>query len=72
VASAAHRNTTRSEGTNHKAPTTSKNAKYHTVKRGETLTSIAESYNTSVAALKRDNPKLAANLRAGDIVVIYK
>ncbi len=47
-------------------------AKYHKVKKGETLSSIAESYNTTVAALKRDNPKLAANLRAGDVLVIRK
>jgi membrane-bound lytic murein transglycosylase D len=47
-------------------------AKYHKVRKGETLSSIAESYNTSVAELKRDNPKLAASLRAGDVVVIHK
>jgi len=55
-----------------KATTTASAAKYHKVKKGETLSSIAESYNTSVAALKRDNPKLAASLRAGDVVVIHK
>ena len=47
-------------------------AKYHKVKTGETLSSIAESNHTSVAALKRDNPKLAATLRAGDVLVIRK
>lgn len=47
-------------------------SKYHKVKKGETLSSIAGSYNTSVAALKRDNPKLAANLRTGDVLVIHK
>ena len=47
-------------------------AKYHKVKRGETLSSIAESNHTSVAALKRDNPKLAADLRAGEVLVIRK
>ena len=52
--------------------TAAKAAKYHKVKKGETLSSIAESYNTSVAALKRDNPKLAASLRAGDVLVIHK
>ncbi len=72
VASSSHRQGLGPEDTKHKASRTNKSAKYHTVKRGETLTSIAESYNTSVAVLKRDNPKLAANLRAGDIVVIYK
>jgi len=50
----------------------SQSSKYHKVKKGETLSSIADSYNTSVAALKRDNPKLAANLRAGDVLVIHK
>ena len=47
-------------------------AKYHKVKKGETLSSIAESNHTSVAALKRDNPKLAADLRAGDVLLIRK
>ena len=55
----------------HKAPN-SQAAKYHKVQRGETLSSIAESNHTSVAALKRANPKLAANLRAGDVLVIRK
>ena len=50
----------------------SADSKYHTVKKGETLSSIAETNHTSVAALKRDNPKLAANLRAGDVLVIKK
>ena len=46
-------------------------AKYHKVKKGETLTSIAESNHTSVEALKRDNPKLAAaKVRPGDVLVI--
>jgi membrane-bound lytic murein transglycosylase D len=47
-------------------------AKYrtHTVKRGETLHSIASSYNTTVAALKRDNGKLLTNLRPGQVLVI--
>jgi membrane-bound lytic murein transglycosylase D len=47
-------------------------AKYHKVKKGETLSSIAQSNHTSVAALKRDNPKLAAELRAGEVLVIRK
>ncbi len=50
----------------------SESAKYHKVKKGETLSSIAESNHTSVEELKRDNPNLAANLRAGDILVIRK
>ena len=47
-------------------------AKYHKVKKGETLSSIAESNHTSVAALRRDNPRLAANLRAGEVLLIKK
>jgi membrane-bound lytic murein transglycosylase D len=78
VASSSHSGAT-AKGS-HKATTTTASrtsttataAKYHKVKKGETLSSIAESYNTSVAALKRDNPKLSANLRAGDVLVIHK
>ncbi len=47
-------------------------AKYHKVRKGETLSSIAETNHTSVAALKRDNPKLSANLRAGEVLLIRK
>ena len=50
----------------------SQTAKYHKVKKGETLSSIAESNHTSVAALKRDNPNLDANLRAGEVLLIRK
>ncbi len=41
----------------------------HTVKQGETFTSIASSYKTSVAALKRDNQNVAT-LRPGMVLVI--
>ena len=51
---------------------TSQSHKYHTVKKGETLDSIAESNHISVAELKRDNPKLTANLRAGEVLLIRK
>ena len=50
----------------------SQTAKYHKVKKGETLAGIAESNHTSVAALKRDNPNLDATLQAGDVLVIRK
>ncbi len=50
----------------------SQTSKYHTVKKGETLSSIAETNHISVEALKRDNPKIAANLRAGEVLVIKK
>jgi membrane-bound lytic murein transglycosylase D len=42
---------------------------HHTVKRGETLYSIANSYKTTVAALKQNNANLAT-LRPGMILVI--
>lgn len=44
----------------------------HTVKKGETLNSIAENYGTTVAALRRDNPKIAKNLQPGQVLVISK
>ena len=46
-----------------------KAVKHHRVKQGETLYSIASSYNTTVDALKRDNRNLAI-LRPGMILVI--
>ena len=42
---------------------------HHKVKRGETLSSIANSYNTTVAALKRANRNVAT-LRPGMILVV--
>ena len=44
----------------------------HTVKKGETLSSIAEHYGTTVEALKRDNRSMAKNLKAGQVLVITK
>jgi membrane-bound lytic murein transglycosylase D len=44
----------------------------HKVRRGETLYSIANQYNTSVASLRRTNGKVAANLRAGAVLVIQE
>jgi LysM repeat protein len=41
----------------------------HKVKSGETLYSIANTYNTSVAALKRDNGNIAT-LKPGMILVV--
>ncbi len=52
-------------------PTPTPNAVlHHRVKRGETLTSIATSYNTTVSALKHDNRNIAA-LRPGMILVVH-
>jgi LysM repeat protein len=42
----------------------------HTVKPGETLYSIANSYNTTVNALKHDNRDIAV-LRPGMILVVH-
>ncbi len=44
----------------------------HKVKKGETLSSIADNYGTTVAALRRDNPKIAKSLKAGQVLVISK
>jgi membrane-bound lytic murein transglycosylase D len=50
-------------------PTTTNAVLHHKVKAGETLFSIASSYNTSVTALKRDNRDVAI-LRPGMILVV--
>jgi peptidoglycan lytic transglycosylase D len=42
---------------------------HHKVKQGETLSSIATSYNTTVSALQRDNGKVAT-LRPGMILIV--
>ncbi len=51
------------------APASSK-VVHHTVRKGETLGSIASAYSTTVTALKRDNRSVAANLRPGSVLVI--
>jgi LysM repeat protein len=52
------------------APETASNAVvHHKVKQGETLYSIASSYNTTVSALKQSNRNIAT-LRPGMILVI--
>ncbi len=43
---------------------------HHKVKKGETLYSIASTYNTTVQALRRDNGKLASVIHPGDVLVI--
>jgi membrane-bound lytic murein transglycosylase D len=59
---------TASSGTN--SGTTSAGVIHHKVKPGETLYSIATSYNTTVTALKQDNRNLAA-LRPGMILIVH-
>jgi membrane-bound lytic murein transglycosylase D len=51
------------------AAATHETVKHHTVKQGETLYSIASSYNTTVSALKHDNRNLAV-LRPGMVLVV--
>jgi len=61
-----------SSRTHHQAGTQTASASavlHHKVKRGETLYSIATSYNTTVQALKHDNRNIAA-LRPGMILVV--
>jgi membrane-bound lytic murein transglycosylase D len=52
------------------ATSTSSTVLHHRVKRGETLSSIATSYNTTVQALKQDNRDVAT-LRPGMILVVH-
>ncbi len=42
----------------------------HKVKRGETLTSIANAYNTTIEQLKKDNALESSELRAGQVLLI--
>jgi peptidoglycan lytic transglycosylase D len=42
----------------------------HKVRKGETLTSIAEEYNTSVEALRKANHIDHSELRAGDVLIV--
>jgi LysM repeat protein len=53
-------------------PSQDTQATYHKVKKGETLSSIAHSYNTTVANLKKNNANASASLRAGEVLVISK
>src|ERR1700675_2238514 len=65
--------TKHSSGSRHRTgtQTASTNAVlHHRVKSGETLSSIANSYNTTVSALKHDNRNVAA-LRPGMILVVH-
>src|ERR1019366_9460735 len=63
--------TSRTSASGKKSTTAAKTPTHHTVKRGETLTSIASQYNLSVAELKKNNPAVA-KLRAGDVLVIRR
>ena len=53
-----------------KRPPAADAPKRHTVKRGETLTSIAETYNTTVTQLRKDNKNISSEIRPGQVVII--
>jgi membrane-bound lytic murein transglycosylase D len=55
-----------------KSTSSNQSATYHKVKKGETLSGIAQSYNTTIADLKKNNANLSANLRAGEVLLIRK
>jgi membrane-bound lytic murein transglycosylase D len=59
----------KSKHSSHLAAAKSGSTLRHTVKRGETLYSIATSYNTSVTAIKQTNTHLAT-LRPGMVLII--
>jgi membrane-bound lytic murein transglycosylase D len=44
---------------------------HHKVRKGETLSSIAETYNTTVSALRRDNGRTASHLHAGSVLIVH-
>jgi len=44
----------------------------HKVRPGETLSSIASDYHTTVSALKRDNARESARLHSGDTLVVQQ
>jgi membrane-bound lytic murein transglycosylase D len=72
VAAKSGSHKTNTSGAHKSAPAsenTSANVLHHKVKQGETLYSIANSYKTTVDALKRDNRNVAV-LRPGMVLVI--
>ncbi len=69
AASKAHHPRTQTAGTQ-TAAASHPTVTHHKVKPGETLYSIANSYNTTVTALKHDNRNIAA-LRPGMILIVH-
>ena len=63
---------TRSVKSSSKSTSSQQAATFHMVKPGETLSGIAQSYNTTVSNLKKNNANLSANLRPGEVLVIRK
>jgi membrane-bound lytic murein transglycosylase D len=71
IKSSAHKKTPTSPASAHaQTQTASSGTVHHKVKPGETLYSIATSYNTTVSALKKDNRNVAV-LRPGMILVVH-
>jgi LysM repeat protein len=66
---ASHKSTKSKSSKQLQAATAKNTVLHHRVKEGETLYSIASNYNTTVAALKRDNRNVAV-LRPGMVLVI--
>ena len=62
--------TAKSKGKGNKDNSLSAGQRFHTVRAGDTLYSIAAEYGTSVAALRRDNRRAAEVLHPGDVLVI--
>ena len=69
VAAAEHQPTPKSQRSSELADNKSGSSVRHTVKRGETLYSIANNYKTSVKAIKQTNANVAT-LRPGMVLVI--
>ncbi len=69
VAAAEHETKSKSHRTSELADNKSGSPVHHTVKRGETLYSIANNYKTSVKAIKQTNANVAT-LRPGMVLVI--
>jgi membrane-bound lytic murein transglycosylase D len=60
----------KSRGSKKPPASAQKGSQRHTVKPGETLTSIAQTYSTTVEALRQANPKTGDKLRVGQVLVI--
>jgi len=69
VAAAEHQTKSKSHRTSELADNKPSSPVHHTVKRGETLYSIANNYKTSVKAIKQTNANVAT-LRPGMVLVI--
>jgi membrane-bound lytic murein transglycosylase D len=66
----ASRSKSKSKSSSKSSLQASSHTVHHKVKKGETLSSIAEDYNTTVDALRRANGKAASHLQAGTVLVV--